>query len=247
MSHKYCAVIIEPRRHRALEFVLRNARECLSADWKIILFHGSNNGAYAQEIVDRIDSPIQLVNLNVDNLNQITYSRLLATKSAVYDHIDRDMFLVFQTDSMIFKQHAHFMEDFLQYDYVGSPWLVTAYQPTKRCDFIGNGGFSLRRKSTMTNMRICTFRRDTMLCRYISHPTRSRDAFRLTRPLPRSQWPVISRGQHPIGQNLRSSILNALSCTHYKVPPKDIHVVLCRYHADYIWKGEHVDGCNRTL
>jgi hypothetical protein len=149
MSHKYCAVIIEPRRHRALEFVLRNARECLSADWKIILFHGSNNGAYAQEIVDRVDKQILLVNLNVDNLNQITYSRLLATKSAVYDHIDRDMFLVFQTDSMIFKQHAHFMEDFLQYDYVGSPWLVTAYPPTKRCDFIGNGGFSLRRKSKM--------------------------------------------------------------------------------------------------
>jgi hypothetical protein len=59
------------------------------------------------------------------------------------------MFLVFQTDSMMFKRHAHLMDSFLEYDYVGAPWSVTEYPPTMNCNFIGNGGFSLRRKSKM--------------------------------------------------------------------------------------------------
>ena len=50
---------------------------------------------------------------------------------------------------MMFKRHAHLMDSFLEYDYVGAPWRVTGYTPTMNCNFIGNGGFSLRRKSKM--------------------------------------------------------------------------------------------------
>jgi hypothetical protein len=94
---------------------------------------------------------IQAVNLNVDDLNQKTYSKLLATKSIVYDHIDTEYFLVFQTDSMMFKRNINFMDFFIRgnYDYVGAPWLITNYKPTKDCSFIGNGGFSLRKTQTM--------------------------------------------------------------------------------------------------
>jgi hypothetical protein len=41
------------------------------------------------------------------------------------------------------------INDYLNYDYVGSPWLICNYEPTKRCCFIGNGGFSLRNKKKM--------------------------------------------------------------------------------------------------
>jgi hypothetical protein len=41
------------------------------------------------------------------------------------------------------------INEYLNYDYVGSPWLITGYIPTQNCDFIGNGGFSLRKKSKM--------------------------------------------------------------------------------------------------
>lgn len=149
----YTAIIVEPRKHKALEFVLTNVCECLTPNWKIVLFHGTTNVEYVTLIVDRLntlfDNRIKLVNLNINNLNQIEYSKLFATKSIIYENIQTEMFLVFQTDSMIFKKNAHLIYDFLEYDYVGAPWLVTNYIPTKNCDFIGNGGFSLRNKNKM--------------------------------------------------------------------------------------------------
>lgn len=153
MAYKYTAIIIEPRKHNALEFVLNNVCECLTNDWNIVLFHGINNTEYSKNIVDRLnilfENRISMVNLNVENLDLIQYSMLLSTKSIIYDNIFTDMFLVFQTDSMIFKKNATIIDTFLEYDYIGSPWLVTGYIPTRQCDFIGNGGFSLRRKSKM--------------------------------------------------------------------------------------------------
>jgi hypothetical protein len=155
MDYKYTAIIVEPRKHKALSFVLNNILECLSQEWKIVFFHGINNVEYSKNIVDTLNAVfnnrIQLVSLDVDNLNQKTYSQLLATKSIIYDYIDSEYFLVFQTDSMIFKKNAHLMNEFVNsnYDYIGAPWLVCEYIPTKERDFIGNGGFSLRRTNKM--------------------------------------------------------------------------------------------------
>ncbi len=150
--YKYTAVIIEPRRHKALEFVLYNALDCLSEEWKVILFHGTQNADYAKEIAERFGAEnLQLVQLDVENLNQVTYSELLASKTIVYDHINTDYMLVFQTDSMIFKEHKDLIYKFIELDidYVGAPWLICGYLPTKERDFIGNGGMSLRKVKTM--------------------------------------------------------------------------------------------------
>jgi hypothetical protein len=151
--YKYTAIIVEPRKHKALEFVLNNVCECLSNEWKIVLFHGTRNKEYSQLIVDKLNKMynerITLVLLNVFDLNSITYSELFATKSIIYDYIDTDIFLVFQTDSMIIQKNAHLINDFLDYDYVGSPWIKSDFIPAIECDFIGNGGFSLRKKSKM--------------------------------------------------------------------------------------------------
>ena len=155
MSYKYTAIIIEPRKHKALEFVLNNMLECLSNEWNIVFFHGINNIEYSGNIVNKLNSihnnRITIVKLNIDNLNHISYSKLLATKSVIYDYINTEYFLVFQTDSMILKSNSHLMDSFLNkdYDYIGAPWLITNYYPTKERDFIGNGGFSLRKTETM--------------------------------------------------------------------------------------------------
>jgi hypothetical protein len=52
MESKYTAIIIEPRKHRALEFVLNNFLENLNDDWNIIIYHGNNNIEYLQNIID---------------------------------------------------------------------------------------------------------------------------------------------------------------------------------------------------
>jgi hypothetical protein len=159
MDHKYTAIIVEPRRHAALIFVLNNALECLPNNWNIILFHGNRNSEYSKTIANKLNlnynsnnkDRLSLVHLNIENLNMRTYSELLANRNIIYDHIHSEYFLVFQTDSMIFKKNSYLLEKILNgnYDYIGAPWLNTYYKPNLESDFIGNGGFSLRKKATM--------------------------------------------------------------------------------------------------
>jgi hypothetical protein len=139
----YTAIIVEPRKHAALSFVLNNILTNLSDDWNIVICHGTQNLEYIQNIIEsdlkKFVNRITLVNLGVDNLDYKQYSKLWATKS-FYDNIPTDTFLKFETDSMIIPKNAHLIKHFLEYDYVGAPWLDGQ---------VGNGGFSLRKKSKM--------------------------------------------------------------------------------------------------
>lgn len=171
-NFKYTAIIIEPRKHKALEFVLNNICKCLSNEWKVILFHGKNNEVYSKKIVKKINKEfnerIELVNLNISNLNLIEYSKFLATKSVIFDFINTEMFLVFQTDSMIFIENSHLIDLYLKYDYVGSPWIISNYFPTANCNFIGNGGFSIRNKNKMLEI-INKFNWNELTIDYLKH------------------------------------------------------------------------------
>jgi hypothetical protein len=140
-KYKYTAIIIEPREHPALEFVLQNFNDNLSDEWKFIIYHGSKNGEYAKNIANKIfeKDKVSFVNLNVENLDRYTYSALFFDKS-FYDNIT-EHFLVFQTDSIICSKHKDLIDNFLNYDYVGAPWMND--------EGVGNGGLSLRKKSKM--------------------------------------------------------------------------------------------------
>uniref|UniRef100_A0A6C0B0Z0 DUF5672 domain-containing protein n=1 Tax=viral metagenome TaxID=1070528 RepID=A0A6C0B0Z0_9ZZZZ len=153
MNFTYTAIIIEPRKHKAIEFVLNNVCECLSHEWNVILFHGNKNYDYANTIVKKLNSVhnerISMVNLNIDNLTTEEYNHLFVTKSILYENILSETFIVFQTDSMIFKRNSHLLNEYLEYDYVGAPWPIDDRENEKLCGYIGNGGFSLRKKSKM--------------------------------------------------------------------------------------------------
>ena len=141
----YTAIIIEPRKHKALSFVLKNFFENLSEEWSFVIFHGNQNKEYIMDIMENElfqykHRVIEYKNLNKDNLTPIEYSILIADKE-FYHNIPSDVFLIFQTDSMIFKENKNLINEYLKYDYVGAPW--------KSDNNIGNGGLSLRRKSKM--------------------------------------------------------------------------------------------------
>jgi hypothetical protein len=147
---KYTAIIVEPRKHRALEFVLKNFVDNLSNEWQFIIFHGNNNKEYLENIINNNfkdkTSRIKMVDLKVDNLTIPEYNKLFFTKD-FYDNIPTEIFLVFQTDTIIIKENAHKINDFIEYDYVGAPFIEEKWN--KNTDKIGNGGLSLRRKSKM--------------------------------------------------------------------------------------------------
>lgn len=149
---EYTAIIVEPRKHKAMEFVLKNFAENLDERWNIIVFHGNLNEKYIRDIVHKklkkYEPRITMSNLGVDNLSVAQYSELFFNPS-FYDNIPTEMFLIFQTDSIILKENRDNIYRFMDYDYVGSPWTdkIRGFLLTK--NMVGNGGLSLRRKSKM--------------------------------------------------------------------------------------------------
>ena len=153
---KYTALIVEPREHFALKFVLSNVLNNLDSDWSIVILHGNKNSEYLENAIHEITKEsvdgnqherIQKINLGVDNLKQMEYSDLFLNPR-FYDYIPTEMFLIFQTDSMIIPRNKHMIYEYMEYDYVGAPWPDTEMLPSS----IGNGGFSLRRKSKMLEL-----------------------------------------------------------------------------------------------
>jgi len=144
----YSAVIVEPRCHNALQFVLTNFLENLDDNWSIIIFHGILNHTFVKKIIKNhllhYVNRIRLVNLNVENVTLDEYNILLKSEH-FYNFIPTETFLLFQTDTMIFKENRQLIHLFMEYDYVGAPWEYVFIENER----VGNGGLSLRKKSKM--------------------------------------------------------------------------------------------------
>lgn len=136
-------VIVEPRKHKALRFVLKNLLDNLGPNWSILLRHGPRNKEWVEALIQKefpsSKGRITLSNIGKDNLTQIDYSLYMKTKEFWQD-IPTDLILIAQTDSMICPPHRGLLNRFTGYDYVGAPWISNE---------IGNGGFSIRRKKMM--------------------------------------------------------------------------------------------------
>ena len=145
---KYTAVIIEPRQHTALEFVLNNFFSNLSDEWGFVIFHGRKNKNFIDNILNNKLQKYKyrvykLIQLETDNLTINSYNAICKNTN-LYKCIDTELMLFFQTDTIILNENKDIINEFLKYDYVGAPWINGV---------VGNGGLSLRRKSKM--IEIC--------------------------------------------------------------------------------------------
>jgi hypothetical protein len=159
----YTAIIVEPRCHYALGYVLENFVKNLSHEWDIIIFHGTKNIDYIRNILDKKLKKyrdrftlvkMNLSNMNIQNYNDLFYAKLLIDNKTLYDYIPTETFLVFQTDTLILNKNL--LNQFLKYDYVGAPWnlknkirIDKEQNNINEHNRIGNGGLSLRKKSKM--------------------------------------------------------------------------------------------------
>ena len=139
----YTAVIVEPRKHKALSFVIKNMLDNLPNEWNILIFHGTENQEFVKHIIETLSNSriLQPICLDVKNLTISQYNILLKS-SVFYNCIPTELFIIFQTDTMILSPEL--LPTFLEYDYIGAPWVN---------QMVGNGGFSLRRKRKM--IEIC--------------------------------------------------------------------------------------------
>jgi hypothetical protein len=144
----YTAVMVEPRKHAAMEFVLKNFLENLDTRWNFMLFHGTTNKEWLDAIISKFPGDtqrIKLVSLGIPSMDIHGYNKLIATTDFI-EQIPTETFLIFQTDTMISPAGKDLVYDFINYDYVGAPWPRSVLRES--CN-VGNGGFSLRKKSKM--------------------------------------------------------------------------------------------------
>jgi len=145
----YTAIIVEPRKYKSMEFVLRNFLENLDERWSFMIFHGIDNKIWLENIIDthfiKDKYRIKCVNMNVSNITWDQYNSLIATASFI-EQIPTETFLIFQTDTMICPKEKNLIYEFINYDYVGAPWPESYLKES--CN-VGNGGLSLRKKSKM--------------------------------------------------------------------------------------------------
>ena len=139
------AVLIEYRIFPHMEFLIRNAMIKLGDKWSHTVVCGNLNYDFMVSMCANISPEITVIKTDYDNLNLYTYNSLLASKS-FWEMFAGEKILLYQEDSCIFKSN---IDDFLQWDYIGAPWLKTQ-NDTPNC--VGNGGFSLRTRQCMIDV-----------------------------------------------------------------------------------------------
>jgi hypothetical protein len=136
-------VIVETRRHPALEFVVLNFSRILKIP--IQLFHGRGNLEFIMSsAISRLvtEGKVHLVELKIHDLGARSYNALLMTKGFWTLMGSRNKVLVFQTDTIACEQSEYRLSDFLSFDYIGSKW--PRQRPVGLLIDGGNGGLSLR-------------------------------------------------------------------------------------------------------
>jgi len=156
---KKTAIIVEPRRCEALPYVLSNFFENLDETWSFIIYCGNLNKDFVDNFLNKSkgNRRVNVINLNVKNLPIDKYNDLFLSQF-FYDNIKTEIFLVFQTDTLILKKTNYFINYFYKFDYCGAPWSKKTVEDWKNFlpitelndnSYVGNGGLSLRKKSKM--------------------------------------------------------------------------------------------------
>ena len=142
-NNPVCAVIVETRQHPLLEYVV--CQFARNLDIGIQIFHGRDNRRFITEskIGGLIESgQAQLTDMGVHDFSLLHYNKLLLSRSFWESVCGRGKVLFFQTDSILCENSGYTLNDFLEFDYIGSSW--NRKRPVGIIIDGGSGGLSLR-------------------------------------------------------------------------------------------------------
>ena len=130
------AFITEPRKHKALKFVLENYMSILPEEWSFVINHGTENLDYIKSVIDSSsiisdmssNNKITFNNLNVENLKHEDESYLSKTEK-FWDGLGGDLLLKFECDTMLCPNSEYKVSDFEKHDFIGGYWGAQLYQP----------------------------------------------------------------------------------------------------------------------
>ncbi|CAF1093316.1 unnamed protein product [Rotaria magnacalcarata] len=172
-KYPYIALIIDDRTSQELVNAVINILQHIPTDWKIQIITPVQNWSYynASSLYSLIvNGRVCMTSLDFPRVDFTgsEYINLLLTSASLWDQVQGEKILYFQTDSVICSNSSYKLIDFLQYDFIGAPW---------HSGGCCNGGFSLRSRRKMLQL----FNSD--LDRYRLHET-NEDVW-LSRNLPR--------------------------------------------------------------
>ena len=139
---KKALVLIEPRQHYALEYVVKNALYHLPG-WGLYVFHSHDNEDFVRAALSGVEN-VEFRRMDTHSLAIADLNRMLLDPR-FWDEVHADKALLFQTDSLFVRGGV---EEFERFDYVGAPWA----RDNERTGLLGslvppgagNGGLSLR-------------------------------------------------------------------------------------------------------
>ena len=154
------AVIVETRKHNAFPFVLSNVMSILPDEWKLQIFHGSDNYDYINDIMfdddflSGVKKKTTFTNLNMKSISADDSSLEIMLTEDFWNKVVGETVLYFECDSMLCPNSEHKVEDFEQFDYIGGWWGENFYPNSvdESYDRVMNGGVSIRKKSFMLDI-----------------------------------------------------------------------------------------------
>ena len=150
------AVIVETREHKALPFVLNNVMSVLPEDWKLQIFHGSNNFDYINEIVQTDDllqrRDVVFTDLKIDSITADDSSLDIMLTEDFWNQVNGETVLYFESDSMLCPNSENKIENFEHFDYIGGYWGNQLDMLDNVYSRVMNGGVSIRKKSFMLDI-----------------------------------------------------------------------------------------------
>lgn len=139
------AVFIDFRPMVHAEFIIRNCIVKLGNQCSYTVVCGDENVSQIEDINRDLDGCLKIVQMSLGENSVESYNNLLLS-IPFWNALSGEFVLLYQEDSCLFRSN---ITDFLSFDYIGAPWPIEQ-QDNK--NHVGNGGFSLRRRSKMIEM-----------------------------------------------------------------------------------------------
>lgn len=143
---KSCNVVFVEFRelnYNHIKFILLNAYKKLGKNFFYTIVCGNYNYEFMKKVNEDIGGINKIIKVNINNCPLPIYNMLFFSPY-FWEMLKGEKILIYQDDSIIYD--GSLINDFMEYDYVGSPWPVEWNNNSKN---VGNGGLSLRSKKTM--------------------------------------------------------------------------------------------------
>lgn len=126
-----------------IKFILLNAYKKLGKNFMYTIVCGNLNYEFMERVNQDIGGFNKILKFDINHCPTQKYN-VLFLSPRFWEKLEGEKILIYQDDSIIYN--GSLLNNFMDYDYVGSPWPAHWGNNSKN---VGNGGLSFRTKETM--------------------------------------------------------------------------------------------------